>query len=133
MHSRIINAIEYHLTQGDMIEVREEAPDVYVTYHTNEKEEMVLHTDTFGYGAGAGMRWHGGYGGAMGASSTTRTSSYTKGTLIIDIWDAKTEELVWRGSATAVIKEKPEAQAKQIDNFVNKMVKKWTNMKKKMK
>ncbi len=132
MHSRIVNAIEYHLTQGDMTEVRE-TPDVYVTYHTNEKEEMVLHTDTFGYGAGAGMRWHGGYGGAMGASSTTRTSSYTKGTLLIDVWDAKTEQLVWRGSATAVIKEKPEAQAKQIDNFVNKMVKKWTNMKKKMK
>ena len=115
-----------------MIEVREN-PDVYVTYHTNEKEEMQLHTDTFGYGAGAGMRWHGGYGGAMGASSTTRTYTYTKGTLIVDIWDAKSEKLVWRGSATATVKENPEAAAKQIQNVVNKMVKKWTNMKKKMK
>ncbi len=132
MHSRIVNAIEHHLSQGGMIEVREN-PDVYVTYHTNEKEEMQLHTDTFGYGAGAGMRWHGGYGGAMGASSTTRTYTYTKGTLIIDIWDAKSEKLVWRGSATATVKEKPEAAAKQIQNVVNKMVKKWTNMKKKMK
>ena len=41
--------------------------------------------------------------------------------------------LVWRGSATATVKEKPEAAAKQIENVVNKMVKKWTNMKKKMK
>ena len=130
MHSRIVNAIEHHLSQGGMIEVREN-PDVYVTYHTNVKEEMQLHTDTFCYGAGAGMRWHGGYGGA--ASSTTRTYTYTKGTLIIDIWDAKSKTLVWRGSATAVIKEKPEAQVKQINKFLNKMVQKWTNMKKKMK
>ena len=43
MHSRIVNSIEYHLTQRDMTEVREN-PDVYVTYHTNEKEEMQLHT-----------------------------------------------------------------------------------------
>ena len=131
MHSRIVNSIEYHLTQGDMTEVREN-PDVYVTYHTNEKEEMQLHTSSFGYGYGSSMYWHRGYGGAMGSSSTTRAYTYTKGTLIIDIWDAKSEKLVWRGSATATVKENPEAAAKQIQNVVNKMVKKWDKMKKKM-
>ena len=87
MHSRIINSVEHHLSQGGMTEVRE-APDVYVTYHTNEKEEMQLQTSSFGYGAGPGMYWHGGYGGGMGGSSTTRAYTYTKGTLIVDIWDA---------------------------------------------
>ena len=132
MHSRIVNSIEYHLTQGDMVEVREN-PDVYVTYHTDEKEEMQLHTTSFGYGAGSSMYWHRGYGGAMGGSSTTRAYTYTKGTLIVDIWDAKSEKLVWRGSATATVKENPEAAAKQIEKVVNKMVKKWANMKKNMK
>ncbi len=69
----------------------------------------------------------------MGGSSTTRAYTYTKGTLIIDIWDAKSEKLVWRGSATATVKENPEKAAKQIDNVVNKMVKKWGKMKAKMK
>ncbi len=132
MHSRIVNAIEYHLTQRGMIEVREN-PDVHVTYHTNEKKEMQLHTSTFGYGYGSGMYWHRGYGGAMGASSITRAYTYTKGTLIIDIWDARSEKLVWRGSSTAVVKENPEAAAKQIQKVVNKMVKKWDKIKKKMK
>ena len=93
---------------------------------------MQLHTTSFGYGYGSSMYWHRGYGG-MGGSSTTRAYTYTKGTLIIDIWDAKSEKLVWRGSATATVKENPEKAAKQIDNVVNKMVKKWGKMKAKMK
>ena len=58
--------------------------------------------------------------------------TYTRGTLIVDIWDAAKRQLVWRGSATAVIKENPQKAEKQIYKMLNKMVKKWEKMKKKM-
>jgi hypothetical protein len=132
MHSRMVNAIEYYLNKGGGVEV-EENPDLYVTYHTNSKEEVQLSTSYYGYGYGGGWYrdpyWGGGYG--MGGSSTT-AYTYTRGTLIIDIWDAKEKKMVWRGAAEAIVKEKPEKQAAQIDKALAKMVSKWQNMKAKV-
>ena len=137
MHSRIISSIEYQLNKGGMIEVKtDENPDVFVTYHTSSKDEVQLNTSYYGYGYGGGWYrdpyWGGGYGGyggygGMGSSSTT-AYTYTRGTLIVDIWDAKAKELVWRGAAQQIIKEKPEKLAKQIDKMLQKMVAKWKSM-----
>jgi hypothetical protein len=130
MHSRIVNAIEYHLNKGGFIQVEpNENPDVFVTYHTSEKDEVQLNTSYYGYGYGGGWYrdpyWGGGWG--MGGAQTT-AYTYTRGTLIVDIWDAEAKELVWRGAAQAILKEKPEKQAKQIDKALAKMVAKWKNM-----
>lgn len=130
MHSRIINAIEYQLNKAGMIQVKpNENPDVMVTYHTSSKEEVQLNTSYYGYGYGGGWYrdpyWGGGWG--MGGATTT-AYTYTRGTLIVDIWDAEAKELVWRGAAQQVIKEKPEKLAKQIDKMLEKMVAKWKNM-----
>jgi uncharacterized protein DUF4136 len=130
MHSRIKNAIEYHLTEGGLIEDTEN-PDLYVTYHTSSKEEVQLHTTSMGYGYGGGWGWNpywGGMGmGGMG-SSTTTSSTYERGSLIIDIYDAKKKEAVWRGTAQAVVKQNPQKAANQIDKAVNKIVKKYQQM-----
>jgi hypothetical protein len=128
MHSRMVNAIEYYLNKGGLIEV-EDNPDLFVTYHTNSKEEVQLNTSYYGYGYGGGWYrdpyWGGGWG--MGGSTTT-AYTYTRGTLIIDIWDAKEKQMVWRGAVEAILKEKPEKQASQLDKALAKMVAKWQNM-----
>ena len=65
----------------------------------------------------------------MGMTSTTTTAtSYERGTLIIDIWDARKKEAIWRGSAEAVIKQNPQKAAKQIDKLVDKIVNNWQKM-----
>ena len=133
MHSRIVSSIEYQLNKGGMIEVKpEENPDVFVTYHTSSKEEVQLNTSSYGYGYGGGWYrdpyWGGGYGMGMGGSSTTTAYTYTRGTLIVDIWDAEAKEMIWRGAAQQVIKENPEKLAKQIDKMLQKMVAKWDSM-----
>ena len=131
MHSRIKNAIEYHLTEGGMTEDLEN-PDVYVTYHTNSKDEVQLHTTGMGYGYGGGWGRDPFWGGGMGMGSSTTTSyNYTRGTLIIDFWDAKKKEAIWRGTAEAVVKQNPEKFAKQIDKWLNRIVKKYDQMRKK--
>ena len=129
MHSRIVNAIEHYITMGGTREVTEN-PDVYVTYHTDSKEEMQLNTSSYGYGSPGGWGWGGygygaGWGGASMGASTTSVSTYEVGTLIIDVWDADAKELIWRGTATNIyISANPDKMMKKIDKALAKIVKK---------
>ena len=50
------------------------------------------------------------------------------GTLMIDIWDAKTQKIVWRGTMTATIPENPQKSAKKLDKGIKKMIEKWRKM-----
>ena len=120
MHSRIIKAIEFYLTEGGMTAVESE-PDVYVTYHTETKTEVRLRSNHFGYGF-ADPYW-GGYMGPQ--STTTRVVEYEKGTLIVDIWDATQKELIWRGWVTRTIPSNPQRAEKDIIKAIDHLVKRW--------
>jgi hypothetical protein len=66
-------------------------------------------------------------------TSTTSVSTYQKGTLVVDVWDAKSETLVWRGMASnIVLTQNPEKMHKKIDKALKKMMDKWEKIKKKM-
>ena len=64
-------------------------------------------------------------GGPMMGSSVTREYSYEEGTLIIDAYDSAEKKMVWRGSGTVTVKDKPEKQVKQVENILKKLGKKW--------
>jgi len=121
MHSRIKNAIEYYLAAGGAIE-DSKSPDLYVTYHTGAQEDVRFSTVSYGYSYGPGWGWDPYWGGTMGNTVTTATT-YEKGTLVIDIWDAGTKEIVWRGSASATVPEDSQKAEKLIDKVLKKMVK----------
>ena len=128
MHSRIKNTVEYYLTEGGLIEDTKD-PDLYVTYHTNSSEEVRYNTTTFGYSYGSAWGYNpywGGMGG--GTTSTTTAQSYQRGSLIIDIWDARTKEIVWRGTAEATVTSNPEKGAKKIDKALKKMIKQYQKL-----
>jgi hypothetical protein len=119
MHQRIVNAMNYWLTMRGRQEVKpNENPDVYLTYHSDSKDQVVITSDHFGYGFGPGWYW----GGGMG-TTTSRAQTYTKGTLVIDIWDAKSKNLVFRGTATDTVEANPEKMEKKINKAVEKMFK----------
>jgi hypothetical protein len=118
---RIVNAINYWLTMRGRREVKSnENPDVIVTYHTNTKDEVVVTADTYGYGYGPGFYW-GGMGGM--ATTTARSHTYTKGTLVVDVWNPKDKNLLFRGTATDTVDANPEKMEKKINKCVEKMVK----------
>lgn len=96
--------------------------DLYITYHITTKDNTVLNTTSFGYG-GRGPGW-GAWGGGMGGSTTT-SSTYTEGTLVVDAYEAADKKMVWRGTGTVTIKEKPEKQIQQIESILTKMGAKW--------
>ena len=85
-------------------------PDVLVAWHGAINGKMSLQTVSTNYGYGWG--WYGpGYGG-MG-SSTTYVNEWNEGTLLIDIINAKRNELMWRGSAQAELNDNQDPQEGQ--------------------
>jgi hypothetical protein len=133
LHSRIVNGIEYYLTMSGKHEV-ETDPALYVTYHTNTQEKVNINTSSYGYGypgSWGGYYGRGYYGGGMGTSSTT-VSSYELGTLVVDVWDAETKKLIWRGTANNItITQNPEKMKKKLDKALKKMLDTWEKIKKK--
>jgi len=120
-HQRLVNAVENQLAIKGLQQVETDA-DLYVSYHASAKEDVTFDTTHYGYGGGY---YRGGYwGGGMG-SSTTRAYTWVKGTVVLDFWDPKTEQLVWRGTATATVDENPKKNEKTIHKAVEKMFKKF--------
>ena len=71
--------------------------------------------NTFYDGFGGGWRW-GGFGNA-----TTTTETYQVGSLVVDLFDAKTKNLIWRGSSSDTLSNNPDKNTKNLDKEVKKM------------
>jgi hypothetical protein len=85
-------------------------PDVLVAWHGAINGKMSLQTVSTNYGYGYG--WYG-YGGMGMGSSTTYVNEWDEGTLLVDIIDGRKEELIWRGSAQAELRDNQDPQEGQ--------------------
>ena len=74
--------------------------------------------NTFYDDFGGGWRWRG-FGGF--GESTTTSETYTVGTLVVDLFDAKTKMLVWRGVSSDMLSDKSDKNIKNLDKGVQKM------------
>jgi Domain of unknown function (DUF4136) len=88
-------------------------PDVRVVYHTGLKDKIDV--SDWGY------TYSGTYWGWAGRDIDV--STYTEGTLIVDLVNAHTRQLVWRGSATGAIQPKrsPEERTQAVNEVVRKI------------
>jgi uncharacterized protein DUF4136 len=122
MHSLIKNTIEAELATSGLTEV-EANPNVWVNYHASTTTDVQLRTDSYGYSFGGyGMAGWGYYGMAAGpVSSTTRAIEYTRGTLVVDIWDAASKQLVWRGTVSDTLPDNVQKAEKLVIRAINKM------------
>jgi hypothetical protein len=89
--------------------------EVFAIETTQDKQTL----DTFYNGFGGGRRW-GGFGGGFGDATTT-VDTYKVGTLVVDLFDAKTEKLIWRSSASDTLSDKADKNTKNLDKGVSKM------------
>ena len=113
LDQRIRNSIEWEMDQRKI--ATSDNPDVLVVYHIGSEEQLQV-TD-WGYRY---SDYYWGYGGRQ-----IDVYEFTTGTLVIDIIDAKTESLIWRGNGTKVIdtsQRSPEEMQDRIDNVVNKIM-----------
>jgi uncharacterized protein YdeI (BOF family) len=119
---RVLDEITQALTEKGWKSV-DANPDALVLLHGATEKQKSLNTfysGTGGYG-GYGYRGWGGMGG-MGTATTT-TSEYLVGTLVVDIFDAKTKGLMFRGTATDELSDKPEKNVKKLQKASDKMFK----------
>ena len=111
--SRIKEAVNSSLAAKGWSQV-ESGGDVSVLAMEMTKEHQQLNTYYDGFGGG--WRWGGGFGNA-----TTTTETYKVGTLVVDLFDAKTKQLVWRGSANDTLSSKSDKNIKSLDKSVQKL------------
>jgi hypothetical protein len=125
MAQRALKGVGYHLTLKGLREV-EESPDLYVVLYGILNQEKQLNVTGYGYGPGWG-RWGGAWGGG---TATATTTTYNVGTLVVDIYDARTKQIIWRGVGTDTISDKPEKNEKKLNKVLEKMFKKFPPEKK---
>jgi hypothetical protein len=113
--SRIKDAVNTQLEAKGLSQAAEGGEVAVVAMKTTQTQRTL---QTFYDGFGGGWRWRG--SGGFGESTTTE-QDYKEGTLIIDMYDAKTKQLIWRGKAEDMLSDKPDKNEKKLEKAVEKM------------
>lgn len=75
---------------------------------------------TFYDGFGGGWRWRGFGGDGL---ATTTVENTPVGTLMVDIFDSNNKKLIWRGTDTKALSDKPDKNEKKLEDTVASMFK----------
>ncbi len=108
--TRIRAAVDAQLMAKGLMPANGAAPDVFVATHVIAQQRQEVIANGFGY-------W------GLGGGAVVQT--YLEGMLVVDLYDANTRKLVWRGVGTDTVSSKPEKNAKHINEAVQKMFEKY--------
>jgi hypothetical protein len=89
---------------------------IVVAIQTTETQRSL---NGFYSGFGGGLGW----GGFRDGSINISEQDYQEGTLIVDMYDAKTKQLLWRGSAEGTLSDKAAKNENKLNKAVAKMFK----------
>jgi hypothetical protein len=78
------------------------SPDFAVAYYATAQDKLDIMRWDYGY-AWWPRWWHG--WGLRGPVGPTETTEYGSGTVVVDVIDAKTRELLWRGKGLARVSD----------------------------
>jgi hypothetical protein len=112
-HKRITAAVDAQLAAKGLRRVEAGAtPDVIVTYRAGVRQELEVN----GYTGYRVNRW-----------SSARVQQVPVGALVVEMLDAKTKDVVWRGIATKDldVDASPEKREKNLNKAVEKLFKKY--------
>jgi len=92
--------------------------DVSIVAMEITRDQKTLDTFYDGFGGGWGWRRFG--GGGFGEATTT-SDTYKVGTVVVDLFDARTKQLIWRGAASDTLSDNSDKNIKNLDEGVDKM------------
>ncbi len=119
MDHRIRSAIENTLSARQFTQIDTGKPDFYISYHLTI--EQIIQSSNVGGGFSVG-RSSGGRYGSIGVGTGTRVQTYDQGTLLIDVTDGLSSNLVWRGTSTQPVSQHSDPE--KITQSVNETVEK---------
>lgn len=118
VRQRIVAAIDAQLQAKGWSRGPETTADVALVGNVATREEQTL--DTFYDGpdwGGWGWRGVSGYGGYR----TTHVYTYTVGTLVLDMFDTRTKQAVWRATAEGTVPSTPAKVNAAVQTAVDRM------------
>ena len=113
---RIMRAVDTELTNRGMRRV-ESGGDAALAAFGKVTERDTLETFYTGY-PGWGWRYWGGMG-----TTVTQVVPERVGNLNVDVFDAGTKYLLWRGTASKTLSSKPEKNSRKLEEAVSEMFK----------
>ena len=119
MAERLVDDINGALTAKGL-QLVTEGGDVALAAHMATRRRHTL--ETFYDGLGGGWGWH--FGPGFGTAYTT-VHTYAVGTIVVDMFDARTKQIIWRGVATETLSGKPEKDTKELEKAVDKLFRKF--------
>jgi hypothetical protein len=119
MDQRAQADVERALTSKGWMEVPEGQGEAAVVVHAATKTKHTYETLYDGWGGG-GWGWRRGWGGGFGGT-TTFVNDYKVGTLVVDVFDAKTKEAIWHGTASDALSNNAKSNANTTELAVDKM------------
>lgn len=96
-------------TKGDLI--------IAVVEATQDKQEYATFYDGLG-----GLAWQRGWGSGGFLDTAATVQDIPTGTLVIDMWDRKTQKLIWRGTVTEDLTGSEDKKGEKMDKAVNQLV-----------
>ncbi|MCC8364674.1 DUF4136 domain-containing protein [Lysobacter sp. A6] len=119
VRQRLVAAIDAQLQGKGWRKVAEDEAGTVLAVHVATHEEQTI--DTF-YSdpAWGGWSWYG-VQGPRGGYASTRVTTYTIGTLVIDMFDTRTQRAIWRATAEGSVPETPEKINAAIDATIPRM------------
>ena len=111
--AQIKQAVDSQLAAKGLTKTDSDKADLYIGYQIALDQEKQW--NAFGTG---GMRW----GGGMGSATS---STITNGSLVLDMYDPSTKQLVWTGNATKTLDPSgnQEKNQKNLDKAMQKLLK----------
>ena len=123
---RMRTAFVSEFKERGMVKGGEDA-DLAITLYLvlEQKTSTTAYTNYYG-GGGYGRYGRGGWGWGNGYANTTYSESdYINGTLVMDVYDNSTNQLIWQGVSSGTVKENPKKRDKSIPKTVGKLMKKF--------
>jgi len=120
---RILRAIDESMALKGF--TKSNNPDVLINLFTKEREQVNVNQFNVGWGYGWGFGWN-----PWMMNNRATVSSYTEGTLTIDIIDAKKKELIWQGEGVGTLTRNSKLKDEKIKNFVFKILEQYPPSKK---
>ena len=126
---RVRNAVQAQLDAKGLTVADRQNADLYVGYGMVDKthQEVYTYRDGWGWGGGLGWRyWR--YGVAWPMTVQHQIETYTDGTVVVHLIDAKTKQVVWQGEVADVVNlpvTNPDRATQQIDAAVAKLFAKY--------